>query len=437
MVRTRVGALFLGLLWLPLLAQDGWGKLPPLLQEQGRAVLAEADDAKRASLASELARKDAAGSAEFLLALLETERSSRVREAILNRIGGLNHPGVRQTLVRMAASDPDPRLSLLALERIRNTAAQRTLRLLDQRMKLARETGDQVQIQFLAKEQERWVVHARGSRLPGFFHTPPAVFSVRPEGGAVRVLAFGDYGQEAPFQKQASAAMLAYHRRTPFDFAITLGDNFYPRGMESPSDPRWKRLWDQHYDPLGIPFYISLGNHDWGLPDSPAAEVMYSAKSPSWRLPATRYSFTAGAAQFFAIDSQTPSEAQWMWLHDELGRSTARWKIVYGHHPVYSHGVHGDTPRLITELLPVLKDRADAYFAGHEHDMQHLKPEGGVHLFIAGSGGAGIRRITPGPRSLFAKSSYGFAVIEADQASLKVTFVNTDLEPLYEYTLRK
>ena len=85
----------------------------------------------------------------------------------------------------------------------------------------------------------------------------------------------------------------------------------------------------------------------------------------------------------------------------------------------------------------MLEDRADIYLAGHEHDMQHLQPEGGVHLFIAGSGGAGIRPITPGPRSLFAKSSYGFAVLDVAPNSLKVSFFDTNLTPLYEYTLTK
>ena len=41
-------------------------------------------------------------------------------------------------------------------------------------------------------------------------------------------------------------------------FAITLGDNFYDRAMESPSDPRWKTWIEDLYDPLGITFYASL-----------------------------------------------------------------------------------------------------------------------------------------------------------------------------------
>jgi predicted MPP superfamily phosphohydrolase len=251
------------------------------------------------------------------------------------------------------------------------------------------------------------------------------------------VLAFGDFGTGLENQKQVAAAMLKYHQKAPFDFAVTLGDNFYSKGMESPADPRWKTWWDELYDRLQINFYATLGNHDWGFADSPASEILYSNKSTSWKMPATYYTFTAGPVQFFALDTNEISEAQLLWLSDELKKSTATWKLVYGHHPIYSAGVHEDNPKLIGRLLPILKGPADVYLAGHDHDMQHLKPEGGVHFFVSGGGGAAIRRITPGPRSLFAKSSHGFTVIEADTQEMKVTFVGPDLAKLYQYTITR
>jgi len=92
---------------------------------------------------------------------------------------------------------------------------------------------------------------------------------------------------------------------------------------------------------------------------------------------------------------------------------------------------------LIKKLLPVLKNRAEMYLAGHDHDLQHLKPESGVQFFISGGGGARIRPIQPVARSLFAKSAYGFTVLEADAKQLKVTFIGTDGGQLYTYTLNK
>lgn len=264
----------------------------------------------------------------------------------------------------------------------------------------------------------------------------PGPFSLKDAAKPIRVLAFGDFGNGSQNQKEVAASMLQYHRQRPFDFAITLGDNFYDKGMKGVDDPRWKTWWDQLYDPLGIQFYATLGNHDYGFQESPEAEILYSKKSLSWRMPATQYTFTAGWSQFFAIDSEVMTPYQLEWLKKGLDSSSSPWKVVYGHHPIYSHGQHGNNRKLIRELLPVIKDSADVYLAGHDHDMQHLKPEGHLHFFVSGAGSK-ARPINPGPRSLFAKSALGFLVLEADQSSLKMTFVEKTLRPLYEYTLKK
>ena len=44
----------------------------------------------------------------------------------------------------------------------------------------------------------------------------------------------------------------------PFDFGLTFGDNFYPSGMTSPDDTRWRDWWESLYGPLGVVFYPSL-----------------------------------------------------------------------------------------------------------------------------------------------------------------------------------
>jgi predicted phosphodiesterase len=274
------------------------------------------------------------------------------------------------------------------------------------------------------------------ARLKPELQKAPALFSLKPAEHPIRVLAFGDFGDGRKGQREVALGMLRYHQQWPFDFAITLGDNFYNKGMKGVDDPRWRTRWDALYDPLGIRFYAVLGNHDYGHSKSPEAQILYSKKSPSWRMPATQYTYTAGWAQFFAIDTQVMSSAQLGWLQKELEASCLPWKIVYGHHPIYSHGSHGNNNDLIRDLLPVLKARADIYLAGHDHDMQHLKPEGSLHFFVSGSGGK-KRSIRAGPRSLFARSALGFTVLEADKTSLKVVFIEKNLSPVYEYTLKK
>jgi hypothetical protein len=411
-------------------------KLPSALRDKGRAILAEPDEDTRADLAEALAESDPVGALDFLLTLLDTDPSADVRENIVDELEDVDDPRVGPALARRVSVDPDLDIALSALEILRARAAAPLMRLLEQRLSTEREKGSADAIWRLAKEQERWTTIVRGGLLPTFFQDPPALFSLKPAESAVRVLAFGDFGDGSEAQKRVAAAMLRYHQQQPFDFGITLGDNFYSSGMVSPSDPRWETWWSALYDPLKISFYPSFGNHDWNGPNGPAAELLFSQKSLSWRMPAAYYTFLAGPVQFFALDTDIISEAQLLWLTSELDRSTARWKVVYGHHPIYSAGQHEDNNQKIEQLLPVLKERADVYLAGHDHDMQHLKPEGRLHFFVAGTGGK-LRTIQPGPRSLFAKGAHGFAVLDADAAALTITFVETDLSSPYRYTVRR
>jgi tartrate-resistant acid phosphatase type 5 len=412
-------------------------KLPPRLRSEGLLLLKQTDETKLADAANALAAKDTAAVVSFLISVLDSDRSAKVRRIMVNVLGKYPRREVLRALAHHAISDADVGVAILALDKLRLQQTRETRKLLLQRMEMARQSGDQASFRQLAQEHERWVSLTRGAMLPAFLRTVPPIFSLKPAAEPVRVLAFGDFGNGSVEQKQVAAAMLRFHRQTPFDFALTLGDNFYDSGMQSPDDPRWQTWWAALYDPLGIKFYATFGNHDWGFGDSPAAEILYTGRSESWRLPAPYYTFTAGPVQFFALDTNEISEAQKLWLNDELDKSHARWKVVYGHHPIYSAGTHGDNNGLIRMLLPILKERADIYLAGHDHDLEHLKPEGGLHFFISGGGGAGLRQPKTDPRCLFAKGIHGFTVLEANATELKVSFIGTDGMLMYSYTLKK
>jgi Calcineurin-like phosphoesterase len=81
---------------------------------------------------------------------------------------------------------------------------------------------------------------------------------------------------------------------------------------------------------------------------------------------------------------------QLAWLADVLAHSKEQWKLVFGHHPIFSAGtVHGNTPELIARIKPLLeKYHAQVYFSGHDHDLQHLKEKGGdIDYILNGAGG--------------------------------------------------
>jgi hypothetical protein len=426
-------------------------RLPPDLREKAGALLTMAesqqqrllnfsDEDLRASITESLSSSKPEA-ADFLIALLEKEPSAKVRSSIIrswrSRRHWRDHPLIYPMLAKLIASDPDPGVSLLALETLRGLRMNEIGRLLTERLEAARRAGDQAAIKRLAAEQERWISIENATMLPSFLRASPPVFSLKAAEQPVRVVAFGDFGTGSEAQKQVAAAVLKYHRQTPFDFGITLGDNFYPVGMESPGDTRWATQWEQLYQPLGVKFYATLGNHDWGHPDSPAAEILYSDKSQTWRMPSPYYTFTAGPAQFFALDTNRISEAQLIWLKEELARSTAKWKVAYGHHHVYS-ATRGDNAALIGRLLPVLQaGGVDLYICGHDHNLQHVRPEGGVHFFVAGGGGAGTYELKDYERTIFKAQAHGFASLEVEAMRLNVRLVKADGTQVYEYALEK
>ena len=104
-------------------------------------------------------------------------------------------------------------------------------------------------------------------------------------------------------------------------------------------------------------------------------------------MPNAYYDYTVGTVHFFAIESNSfaNSKAQQAWLKSELQNSTAKWNVVYGHHPIRSGGKHGNSSKLIQNLEPLLCQYADIYLAGHDHDLQYLKSDCGLALVVSGA----------------------------------------------------
>lgn len=376
---------------------------------------------------------------EFLSRELDKESEAALRVAIIQAAihYWVDHPESLKILEQHAASDTDVNVSLKALQTLRRVRLTQIDAMLHERLNLALQNGDANSIQTLGQEEELSYSLTNQIMLPTFLRVPPPVFSVKAADQPIRVLAFGDFGTGSPAQIRTAQAMVEYNKLHPFDFGLTLGDNFYSAGMMSPDDPRWQTQWEQLYGPMKIKFYATLGNHDWNSANSPAAEILYTKKSPDWRLPAPYYTFTAGAIQFFAFDTVELNQAELDWLDSELKKSTAAWKVVYGHYHIYS-ATRGDNKILIERLLPILKkDHVDVYLNGHDHNLQEEKPEGGVHFFVSGGGGAGLYEFNPYDRTIFKQRVNGFTVIEADAKNLKVSFIGTDGKELHQRTLSK
>jgi 3',5'-cyclic AMP phosphodiesterase CpdA len=193
----------------------------------------------------------------------------------------------------------------------------------------------------------------------------------------------GDTGTGGKAQYQTGEQVVAFRRVFPFDLALMLGDNMY--GGENPKD--FVSKFERPYANLlssGVKFYAALGNHD----DVNQKDYkLFNMKGKRY------YTFKPkDGIRFFALDSNYMDKEQLEWLEKELSSSGSDWKIAFFHHPLYSSGErHGPDQELRRVLEPLfLKYGVSVVFTGHEHFYERLKPQKGIHYFIAG-GSAKLR----------------------------------------------
>jgi predicted phosphodiesterase len=200
--------------------------------------------------------------------------------------------------------------------------------------------------------------------------------------GVTRFGIIGDSGTGEKPEYEVAWRLAEYRARAPFDFVVMLGDNMY--GSERPQDFDLK--FTEPFKPLldaGVKFYATLGNHD-----DPDQRFFKPFNMNGERY----YTFTKGPIEFFVIDSNYMDPKQRTWLERQLADSRAPWKIVYGHHPLYSTGsTHGSETDLRALIEPLfVKYGVNIVLAGHEHFYERLKPQKGIAYFISG-GAAKLR----------------------------------------------
>ncbi len=283
---------------------------------------------------------------------------------------------------------------------------------------------------------------------------PRRLFAADARSGGLNFLVFGDWGRKGEQDQLDVAAQMAVAAQDlAAKFVISVGDNFYENGVSSVDDPQWQSSFEKVYaaPSLQVPWHVVLGNHDYH--GSCDAQIAYSKTSPRWTMPARYFTRTEkidadSTAEFFHLDT-TPmkvgddlaisplklhaqdNEKQLAWFEAALAASKAQWKIVVGHHPVYSGGEHGDTPYVVKHILPLLeKYQVQAYFNGHDHDLQHLQA-GKVNLFCSGAGSK--PRVTSNtPHTKFARGGCsGFTAVALHADTLDVRMIDDHGKLLY------
>ena len=127
------------------------------------------------------------------------------------------------------------------------------------------------------------------------------------------------------------------------------------------------------------------------------------------------------------------------WLEGQLASSTAEFKIVIGHHPIYvSEKKRVDEQDLVQKLDPLLRNYDVAlYVAGHSHTFQHLKKDGSDVNYVVNSSGSLAREPIQGPDTEFCSSDEGFSVVSIGKNKMKMTFINYLGDPIYQFEIVK
>ena len=207
------------------------------------------------------------------------------------------------------------------------------------------------------------------------------------------------------------------------DFGVMLGDNIYPSGATLGADgfDDTQRFKDMLGDPFGnivaepsdYITYVTLGNHDWETSrEGGFVQVEYLQNADNFYVDGAYYSVKPPAAnglvELFVIDtnmilahdpplidilnddgSERPTDEidtvdydvepltdaerdMPAWLDNALQSSTAKWKIVVAHHPIWSSaGSKFEQARVLRRLLlPSICRYADGLVVGHEHTLE-------------------------------------------------------------------
>jgi acid phosphatase len=259
----------------------------------------------------------------------------------------------------------------------------------------------------------------------------------------------GDWGLGNENQAQVARAMGRVANANGCDFIISTGDNFYPKGVASAADEKFRTHFEEPYSApsLRVPWLVALGNHDHD--GNVRAQVDYMQVNPRWILPSPYYKRTmrlpdGGLADFFFLDTDPmrseyqnwarfvyfPSSKQVAWLERELASSRVPWKIVVGHHPLFSGGSHGGTAALVTLLKPLF-DRygVQIYLNGHNHNLEHVSMGNVQYLTVGGgSNPAPVRRVDG---LQFADSRLGFMQGRLTAAEMLIEFFDENDRSLY------
>ena len=184
----------------------------------------------------------------------------------------------------------------------------------------------------------------------------------------------GDAGEVNPTQAMVVEA-LAY---SDCSMVWHLGD-ITQLGVQSIDDPELQDSFLTPFKPFletEIPFYLTVGNHDYK--GDPAVYLEVAKDYPSIYHPSNFYTKQFGKLCFFALDTTIFDKlyyfykrgSQIRWLAEEVERmkDKCEFSIAVAHHPLFSSGDRDRAnPQLAIFLENYVFGTFDIYITGHNH----------------------------------------------------------------------
>ena len=159
-------------------------------------------------------------------------------------------------------------------------------------------------------------------------------------------------------------------------------------------------------------------------------------------MPARYYSFERVLAdgtkiEFFGLDTQAVLKGrgndQLKWLEKKLRDSRAVWKVVYGHHPIYSDAFKymkeiGEMRQILEPIF--IRHKVDIYVSAHNHSIEVFKAQSGVRYVVSGAGSR-PRNVRWNDKTAFAHADIGFVWIRLMNNSMGIGVVGKEGQMLY------
>ena len=130
---------------------------------------------------------------------------------------------------------------------------------------------------------------------------------------------------------------------------------------------------------------------------------------------------------------------QKQWIEEQLAQSKAHWKIVVGHHPIYTGGWRKDSKDVVNMkqfLEPIFeKYGVDVYLSGHEHHLEYTKPEKKTHHVISGAGSEARPSEKNINGGVFAASTQGFVTFSVNKSEILMQFIDYKDEIIFSQSI--